>query len=135
MELCAMFLLLPQALAASPPTRDAHQDGSAQDQHGTGRATDHDRSRLQAMTDSTSVTSVSQANCDDDGLRAASPDFESDETLHDAKDAGELLVTASHTARKRAAPIQYIQTHPIPSTAVSVLLIGVAAAVLWKVKE
>ncbi|KAF4584820.1 hypothetical protein EYR38_002051 [Pleurotus pulmonarius] len=83
-----MFLLLPQALAASPPTRDTHQDGSAQDQHGAGRATDHDRSRLQAMSDSTSVTSISQANCDDDGLRAASPDFESDETLHDAKDAG-----------------------------------------------
>ncbi|KAF4580028.1 hypothetical protein EYR36_001848 [Pleurotus pulmonarius] len=136
---------------------DDHPNGTLRhDQHGTGRATDHDRSRLQAMTDSTSVTSVSQANCDDDGLRAASPDFESDETLHDAKDAGELLgsslvydgfdrlltvdaadnaVTASHTARKRAAPIQYIQTHPIPSTAVSVLLIGVAAAVLWKVKE
>ncbi|KAF9487391.1 hypothetical protein BDN71DRAFT_1458562, partial [Pleurotus eryngii] len=107
------------------------------------------------MTDSTSVTSVSQAGCDDDVLRALSPDFESDEMLQDAKDAGDPLgslliyggfdrlltidaaddtVTASHAARKRAAPIQYIHTHPIPSTAFGVLLIGVAVAVLWKVK-
>ncbi|KAF9487282.1 hypothetical protein BDN71DRAFT_1458655 [Pleurotus eryngii] len=108
------------------------------------------------MTDSTSVTSVSQAGCDDDVLRAVSPDFESDEMLQDAKDAGDPLgssliydgfdrlltvdvaddtVTASHAARKRAAPIQYIHMHPIPSTAFGVLLIGVAVAVLWKVKE
>ncbi|KAF9486919.1 hypothetical protein BDN71DRAFT_1459065 [Pleurotus eryngii] len=87
------------------------------------------------MTDSTSVTSVSQAGCDDDVLRAVSPDFESDEMLQDVKDAGDPLVTASHAAQKRAAPIQYIHTHPIPSTAFGVLLIGVAVAVLWKVKE
>ncbi|KAF9490850.1 hypothetical protein BDN71DRAFT_1453828 [Pleurotus eryngii] len=108
------------------------------------------------MTDSTSVMSVSQAGCDDDVLRAVSPGFESNGMLQDVKDAGDPLgssliydsfdhlltvdaaddtVTASHAARKRAAPIQYIHTHPIPSTAFGVLLIGVAVAVLWKVKK
>ncbi|KAJ8463362.1 hypothetical protein ONZ45_g17605 [Pleurotus djamor] len=43
--------------------------------------------------------------------------------------------TATEMERKRAAPIQYIRSHPIPTTAFGVLVIGVAAAVLWKVKE
>ncbi|KAF4564093.1 hypothetical protein EYR36_003345 [Pleurotus pulmonarius] len=164
---------LRHVLAAPPSPRSLSSDSrrsSRRKRSGSARGRTGNRSRSQSptgtngtsassydgMTDSTSVTSVSQAGCDDDGLRAASPDFESDETLHDAKGAGEMLgssliydgfdrlltvdaadnaVTASHTARKRAAPIQYIQTHPIPSTAFGVLLIGVAAAVLWKVKE
>lgn len=182
---------LRHVLATPPSPRSLSSDSrrsSRRKPSGSARGRTGNRSRSQSptgtngtsassydgMTDSTSITSVSQAGCDDDVLRAASPDFESDETLHDAKDAGDLLgssliydgfdrlltvdaadnaVTASHAARKRAAPIQYIHTvsispnplnqpltchylqHPIPSTAFGVLLIGVAAAVLWKVKE
>ncbi|KAF9488563.1 hypothetical protein BDN71DRAFT_1512949 [Pleurotus eryngii] len=93
------------------------------------------------MTDLTSITSVSQAGCDDDVLHAVSPGFESDRMLQDAKDAGDPLdaaddtVTALHAARKRATLIQYIHMHPMPLTAFGVLLIGIAVAVLWKVKE
>ncbi|KAJ8701196.1 hypothetical protein PTI98_000011 [Pleurotus ostreatus] len=143
---------LRHTLATPPSPRSLSSDSrrsSRRKRSGSARGRTGNRSRSQSptgtngtsassydgMTDSTSVTSVSQAGCDDDVLRADSPDFESDETLHDAKGAGALLVAASHAPRKRAAPIQYIHTHPIPSTAFGVLLIGVAAAVLWKVKE
>ncbi|KAF4588398.1 hypothetical protein EYR40_009949 [Pleurotus pulmonarius] len=157
---------LRHVLAAPPSPRSLSSDSRRSSRRkrsgsSTGRPGNRTRSQsptgtngtsaspYDSMTDSRSVTSVSQANCDDEGLRAASPDFESDETLHDAKDAGELLglsliydgfdrlltadaadnaVTASHTARKRATSIQYIHTHPIPSTAFGVLLIGVAGA-------
>ncbi|KAF9492740.1 hypothetical protein BDN71DRAFT_1451044, partial [Pleurotus eryngii] len=90
------------------------------------------------MTNSTSVTSVRKASCDDDVLRAGAGDLLGSSLIYDGfvglltVDAADNAVPASHAARKRAAPLQYIHTPPIPLTAFDVLLIGVAAAVLWK---
>ncbi|KAL0958532.1 hypothetical protein HGRIS_000673 [Hohenbuehelia grisea] len=155
----------PRSLSAdSGRSRRRRRSGSSRGRS-RSRSPGTSASGDEAMTDSTSMTSVSQAGEDTEvGKDAAGEDERVNglrkrtgplagrlgtakqgsgslitpaSSVHMHMGDGEVLDSSTGTQtpqRRRGSPTAYVKDHPISSTALGVLVIGIAAAVLWNTK-
>jgi len=116
----------------------------------------------EAMTDSTSMTSVSQGGDEGEGTETGKDIGDGSESgpglgksgragaakhgsgslitpassvhIHMTDGEGSIEPPAKSAVSRRAVATAYVAAHPIPSTALGVLVLGIAAAVIWNTK-